>query len=111
MSKETIRQSLRAIKNSIAVANATLAEGANVDLASIQNSVKTVCDEIKELPRLVGYNDIEQLVKSVVMDFNILSQALADQHQNLTANKVPGNNYYSDTSTIRNKDDNNAGDV
>ena len=111
MSKETIRQELRAIKDAIATAHATLGEGASVDLATLQDSVKTVCNQIDELPRLVGCNEIEQLIRSIVMDFDALSQALASQHQHLTANEGPTNNHYLDTSSIPNKDDNNAGDV
>ena len=108
---ETIRQKLQAIKDTIATAHATLAGGASVDLATLQDSVKSVCDEIEELPELVGRNEIEQLIKRVVMDFDALTQALAAQHQNLTAYEVSGNNYYSDTSAIRNKDDDSAGNV
>ena len=111
MSIETIRQKLWAIKDTIAMANRTLGGGASVDLARLQNSVKTVCDEIDELPELVGCNEIEQLVRSVVMDFDALTQALANQHQNLTTNEFAGNNHYSDSRGIRNKDDDSAGDV
>ena len=111
MSIETIRRELRAIKDAIATAHIAVNEGVGVDLATLQDSVKSVCNEIEELPGLVGRNEIEQLIKSVVMDFDALTQALATQHQNLNANEVPGNNYYSDTSAIRNKDDDSAGNV
>ena len=111
MSIETIRQKLWAIKDTIAIANATLGGGASVDLATLQDSVKTVCDEIDELPGLVGRNEIEQLIKSVVMDFDALTQALATQHQNLTANEISGNYYSLDSRGIRNKDDDSAGGV
>ncbi len=111
MSIETIRQKLRAIKDTIATAHATLSEGAGVDLATLQDSVKTVCDEIDELPQFVSRNEIEQLIKSIVMNFDALSQALASQHQNPTADEGPTNNHYSEPSSIPNKDDNNAGDV
>lgn len=111
MSTETIRQNLQVIKDTIAAARATLDKGASVDLTALQDSVKTVCDEINGLPRLTDCNEIEQLIKNVLMDFDALSQALDAQRQNVTTNEVPRNNHYTETSTIRIKDENNAGEV
>ena len=111
MSIETIRRELRAIKDAIATAHVALSDGADVDLVILQNSVKTVCNRIDKLPQLVGSNEIEPLIKSIVTDFDTLSQALDSPHQNLTANEGPTNHHYSNTSNIPNKDDNNAGDA
>ena len=61
---EYIQQQLRDIKDAIAKANIMLANGNRVDLVALQNSVQSVCDRIDSLPRLIGSDDLEPLIKA-----------------------------------------------
>ena len=104
MSLETTRRQLQAIKDAIATANATLTEGGNVNLATIQDSVKTVCDQIIKFPQLAGSTEIEELIKTVITDFDSLSQAITSAQQKLNISEKTPSNVYSNNSSHANKD-------